>query len=471
MRKIKIAILAAGLGFMASSISVAQEPVAVPTLPADSAERGASPSTWTLEELQEMALQNNPTMRQATASVDMARGTHRQVGLYPNPQLGYLRTDGDISGKSRSAGAFFGQEIVTAGKLKKAQAAETWEIEQGNWNYQAQISRIRNDITLRFLDVLAAQQAYKLADRLESLASRGLTTSQQLFDAKQAPKGDFLQARIQHKSAQLAKKEAYARLTSSWKQLVAITGCPDLVYQPLSGELAGEVPELDFELAWANLRDNSPLIGAAKARAQHFQGTYRLEQANATPNVNLQVVAERDSIGKFSTVSTLISMPIPVFNRNQGNISRAAAQTHESAAEVQRTELALRDQLAEAFRRYETAKAQVQDLEASILPDSKESLELAVAAYKASEVGFLTVLTAQRTYVEASVANLDAWLELRKVTTEIDGLLLTGALNPAEVGTALQNTGGSQRRGILNQIQESQRSSSLPAAIQTSGGN
>ena len=110
-------------------------------------------------------------------------------------------------------------------------------------------------------------------------------------------------------------------------------------------------------------------------------------------------------------------------------------------------------------------------MEASILPDAQESLELSVASYKASEVNFLTVLTAQRTYIEASVANLDAWLELRKVATEIDGMLLTGALNPAEVGTALQNTGGAQRRGVLNQIQESQRSSSLPAAIQTSAGN
>lgn len=127
--------------------------------------------------------------------------------------------------------------------------------------------------------------------------------------------------------------------------------------------------------------------------------------------------------------------------------------------------------MSEAFRHDETAKALVQELEASILPDSKESLDLAVAAYKASQVGFLTVLTAQKTYVEASVADLDAWLELRKVTTEISGMLLTGAMNPAEVGTALQNTGASQRRGVLNQIQESQRSSSLPAAIQTSAGN
>lgn len=471
MRIAQIAILMAGLFLTSSGIAFTQDNSVPDGTATPVASDPVAAGNWTLEALQELALQNNPTIRQASASTDMARGLQQQVGLYPNPQLGYLRNDGDISGKSRSVGAFFGQEIVTRGKLKKAQAAEGWEVDQGNWNYEAQTYRVRNDITLRFYEVLAAQQAYQLAVRLEGLALRGFKTTEVQVNSKEAPRGDLLQARIQYKSATLSKKESQSRLTATWKQLVATTGCPDLAYQPLSGQLSGDIPELDFDVAWMNLRDRSPLIGAAKARAQHFQGTYQLERANATPNFNVQVVAERDQIGKYSTVSTLISMPIPVHNRNQGNISRAAAQTHESAAEIQRTELALRDQLAEAFRRYEIAKAQVQELEASILPDAQESLELSVASYKASEVNFLTVLTAQRTYIEASVANLDAWLELRKVSTEIDGMLLTGALNPAEVGTALQNTGGAQRRGVLNQIQESQRSSSLPAAIQTSAGN
>lgn len=463
------AALAGGLCLLASGISNAQD---IPSAPPDTTASVVAPAhsaSWTLEQLQGLALQNNPTLRQAAANVDMARGLQQQVGLYPNPQLGYLRTDADVAGKARSTGAFIGQEIVTKRKLKKAQSAEAWEVETGNWNYEAQTSRVRNDVSIRFFEVLAAQQALKLAERLESLAFRALDTTQKSFELQEVPKGDFLQARIEHKTAQLAKKEARARLSASWKQLVAVTGCPDLQYQPVAGELVGAVPELDFETSWADLRDRSPLIGAAKARSQHFQLTYQLEQANATPNVNVQLVAERDNIGNFSSFNTLISMPIPVLNRNQGNIARAAAQTHEAAAEIERTELALRDQLSEAFRRYETAKAQVEELDASIVPDAKENLELAVTAYRARETSFLAVLTAQRTYVEASVANLDAWLELRKVTTEIDGLLLTGALNPAEVGTALQGSGAAQRRGILNQIQESQRGANLPAAVQSIG--
>src|SRR5438105_10019134 len=71
----------------------------------------------TLGFLEALAIQNNPTLAQAAAAIDMARGQLRQVGLYPNPQLGYLRSDSSPSGRFRSDGVFVGQEIVTAGKL------------------------------------------------------------------------------------------------------------------------------------------------------------------------------------------------------------------------------------------------------------------------------------------------------------------------------------------------------------------
>ena len=87
---------------------------------------------WTLEELLNLAQTNNPTIGQASASVDMSRGIQTQVGLYPNPQVGYLRSDSNQGGATRSSGAFFGQEIVTRQKLRKARNAESWEVDRGN---------------------------------------------------------------------------------------------------------------------------------------------------------------------------------------------------------------------------------------------------------------------------------------------------------------------------------------------------
>lgn len=424
---------------------------------------------WTLEELLNLAQANNPTIGQASAAVDMSRGIQTQAGLYPNPQVGYLRSDSNQGGATRSSGAFFGQEIVTRQKLKRARNSESWEVERGNWNYQAQQQRVENDVQLRYLDVLGAQQSLELSKRLVQIAERGLSATEKLFEAKQVSKADVLQARIQLKTVRITRREAEARLNSTWNQLTNVVGCPDLQRAPVSGDLLnGDVPEHDWESTWENLVANSPLLRAAEARLQHFQGQYQLEQANATPNVNLQLVAERDHVQQFSTLSTLISMPIPVSNRNQGNIYRAAAETREAASEIHRTKLALRDQLAETFRRYETAKIQVEELKGEVLPDAEENLQITNTAYRSSEVSFLSVLNAQKTYFEANLAYVDAWAELRKVSVEINGLLLTGGLNPAELGTALQSQpGGGQRRAILNQLQEGSGNRLLPAALQT----
>ncbi len=164
-----------------------------------------------------------------------------------------------------------------------------------------------------------------------------------------------------------------------------------------------------------------------------------------------------------------MSVPVPIFNRNQGNIQHAQADIREACQEVARTKLALRDSLAEAFQRYETARIQVETLRDEILPDAKESLEVTVAGYKSGEISILQVLAARQTYFQNNLAYIQAWTEVRKVVTEIDGLLLTGALNPAELGTALQGT-GLRQQGLLNQLQESSTKSVLPAAVQTGGG-
>lgn len=126
-----------------------QQPSRVTALKTDQKEVASEPQ-WSLDELRQLAITNNPTIGQAAASVDMSRGIQKQAGLYPNPQVGYLRSDSNPDGATRTSGAFFGQEIVTRKKLQKAQNAESWEVNQKNWNYEAQgcrrISRMSADL-------------------------------------------------------------------------------------------------------------------------------------------------------------------------------------------------------------------------------------------------------------------------------------------------------------------------------------
>jgi cobalt-zinc-cadmium efflux system outer membrane protein len=419
----------------------------------------------TLADLESMAAQSNPTLLQAAAAIDQTRGNQIQAGLYPNPQVGYLRTDASQSGQSRTQGVFVGQEFVTAKKRQKAQAVQSADVDRLSWQYQAQVQRVVNDVRIRYYDVLGAEQSVKLAGRLVDIAEKGAKTTEDLFEARQASRADVLQARIQLKTVRLTLREAGIRHRTAWKQLTHTVGVPGLPLTMVAGVIDGNVPERDFDAAYQELLAGSPQVRAAETRVGHARAELVSEQAQVTPNVTLQVVAQRDQVNQFNSVNTFVSVPVPVFNRNQGNIYHAQADIREAYQEVERTKLALRDSLAEAFQRYETARTQVESLRDEILPDAKESLDVTIAGYTNGEVSILQVLAARQTYFQNSLAYIQAWTEVRKVVTEIDGLLLTGALNPAELGTALQGT-GLRQQSLLNQMQDSSTRQVLPAAIQ-----
>src|SRR5207247_2071658 len=129
--------------------------------------------------------------------VQQAQGTWQQVGLYPNPSAGYIRTDPDRPAQSETQGVFFSQDIVTGGKLRLARAAESQEIRWRDWQRQAQEGRVLNDVRSRFYEVLGAQQAVTAATQLERLALEGVRIAEELARVRQGARPDVLQAKIQ----------------------------------------------------------------------------------------------------------------------------------------------------------------------------------------------------------------------------------------------------------------------------------
>lgn len=426
----------------------------------------------TLTQLEQLALTRNPTIPQAASLVQQQQGLRRQAGLYPNPVAGYVRSDADRSGQSQTDGVFLSQEFVTAGKLRLARAQGGQEVNWRNWQLNAQQMRVLNDVRIRYYEVLGARAAVQSASEMVRLAEEGVRATEQLLKEKQGTRPDLLQAEIQLSLARTSFQDAEYRQRSAEQQLVNVVGVADLPPTAVAGSLEEDVPELDWQTSLQQLLDSSPLLKAQEAEIRSEQYALRLARAQAIPNVNVQVVAQRDHIMKYSNVTTLISLPIPLFNRNQGNIVNVEGILRQEQREYERLRLALSDQLAASFRSYQTLRVQAERLRKEVLPRAKENLDLTTQGYKLRRLDFPRVLSARQVYSQASLAYIDAMTELHKVLVEIKGLQLTGGLNPTEVGTALQTTPGAGAAGIrgviLQQLQE-QRSTvtrNLPGAVQ-----
>ena len=420
-----------------------------------------------LTDLEALALQNNPTVAQAQAGIEVEQGTYRQAGLYPNPQVGYLNGTASNAAVKQSNGVFLSQEFVTAHKLDLDQQASSQEVKRLQWDREAQCMRVLNDLKIRYYEVLGAQEAIAVSQRLEKIAAENLRVAERLFDAKQGTRSDVLQAKVQLETVRLNLEDAEYRHAAAWEQLATIIGTSPMQPVPLVGDLAGEIPHLDLESCWQELLSRSPQLRSTESELDHGWAVYRLARAQAIPNVTLQSVVEYDKATQATTASTLVALPLPLYNRNQGNIDKALADVRTDQAEICRVRLVLRDQLADSFRRYKTSLRQTERLKQAILPNTEENLKLATQLYIAGETAFAPVLTAQQSYFESQMAYVEAQTELHKVVTEINGLQLTGGLNPAAIGSAIQTQpGGSaqRQRALLNEVQDRAAKQLLPAA-------
>src|SRR6201981_3833914 len=134
--------------------------------------------TMTLEELQQMALQNNPTFAQSAANIRAAEGRKKQSGLYPNPTIGYQGEQirgGSFHGGEQ--GFFVQQDIVLGGKLGLNRKIFDQEIKKAETEAHEQKLRVVTNVRTAYIQALAAQQTLELRHDLSKLADDAVETS------------------------------------------------------------------------------------------------------------------------------------------------------------------------------------------------------------------------------------------------------------------------------------------------------
>jgi cobalt-zinc-cadmium efflux system outer membrane protein len=384
-----------------------------------------APAALGLAELEQMAVQGNPTLAQAAAQVEAARGRALQAGLYPNPTVGY---EADRIGAAGSAGEmqglFIDQTIVTAGKLRLNRARDAQEVSQRAAQALAQQYRVLNGVRVRFYQLLAQQRLLDVQADLLKVAEDAVTTTQELANVGAANQADLLQARIEARQERVALENARTQYLAAWRKLAAFVGSPGLPATRLQGDLEapGAVPGYDATLA--HLLAASPDLQAAHAGVARAAFALKRAQVEPIPNVEVRVSNGYDFETRNDVTSVQVGVRLPVCDRNQGNIHAAQAQAACAQAEVRRVELSLRARLAQTYARYQTAREQVETYRTGSLPEAKEAYELYLDAFRKRRAAWPQVLVAQRTYFQMSVDYVQAQAQLRRAEVTILGLLL-----------------------------------------------
>lgn len=388
-------------------------------------------SELTLTELEGLALQNNPAVAEAASRINAARGNWVQVGLPPNPELGYSGQQLGSHGQAEQQGVFIGQEFVTGKKLQLNRQIAQWEVQRAGRELDAVRLRVLTDVRIRYYHVLIAQRRRDVAADLVRISGQGAEAAQALFKGGEVSEADPLRARIEADTASILLQNSINQHDESWRHLTAVLGMPTLAL----GRLEGELRANDFDSSWQEslqqILAESPEMAAAIADVEAARWAVERAYAEVVPNINVQAVIQDDRSTGSNNGNLQVSIPIPFWNRNQGGIQRARAEAAAATQAVDRLALDLQARLADAFQRYESARFQVDKYSQrdGILNTSQRTLELIRLGYKADEFGVLDLLSAQRTYSQANLLYLDSLRELSVSTMEIRGLLLRGSLS------------------------------------------
>lgn len=385
-----------------------------------------------LQDLEGMAMANNPTLVQANAQFQGEHGAAYQAGLPFNPIIGYtIEEIGSQDPAGELHGGYVSQEIVTGGKLRLSRAKWAQRAQIAATNAEAQQQRVLNDVQTQFYRTVAAQRVVAIHRKLVANGDDNVQTHREMLNLGQTTASAVLQAEVEVRRDQLNLKDAENDLYQAWRTLVALVGCPELEPTILEDILANTQEPLEYEMALGQLLSNSPELVAARQKIRHDQIQLERERVEPIPNILLDASVRRDDRAGDTTADVSIGLPIPLFDRNRGTIQQAQADLTRAHAEARRLELELQTRLAAEYRTYLSAWQRVDEYQASMLPKAEEATELLRQSYNDRRATWVEVLTAQRLHTTLEVEYIDSLRTYHEMDIAIRGMLLSGGLTEA----------------------------------------
>ena len=365
-----------------------------------------------LGELQQIGLQNSPALRAAAADVQEARGRAVQAGLYPNPTVGY---EGDSLGTARTAGyngVMITQEFVTGGKLDFAQSAALMRVQAAQQNLRRERIALASDVRRGYFAVLIAQERVKYARAIAHLADEVYAAQIDLVAAGEAAAYEPLQLRVFSVQARNDIVQAENDLSAAWRSLAATLGLPQMAYRPPVGSAEMPPPGIDYEQASGILLSRHSDLAARRALISSACYNLRLQEVMPIPNLTVYTALQHDDTTTLNdfAANVQVGLPLPLFDRNQGNISAAHAElgrAHQNLAD-RRNELL--GELAQAYNRYTTSRTIADNFRSQILPDQVRFYRGVYERFRQAggAIDFAQVVVSQQAVADAVADYVDA---------------------------------------------------------------
>lgn len=365
----------------------------------------AQASTLTLDDALRTAREHNPQLAAVRWGGDIAAGERIQAGVLPNPELSWEVED--TRRDTQTTTVTLSQPIELGGKrgarielAERGQGLAALELER-------QDNALRADVTAAFHDAARAQEQLALAGQSLRLTERGLQVVQGRVRAGTASPIEATRAQVQVSQMRLEQQRAEQAVSVAHQNLATAMGIARIDFEQVEPAIRGLPPVPSAERLLARLAQTAELRLASQ-QIDQSEAALGVARSQRIPDLTLSVGSQYDRAERERVNVLGVSVPLPLFDRNQGNVLAAARRADQARDLRNDTELRVRGEVLQALAQWRTAGHEVSAFEGSILPAAQQAVDAATRGFERGKFGFIDVLDAQRTLVEARTQYLAA---------------------------------------------------------------
>lgn len=380
----------------------------------------------TLEQAVSFALLNSPDLSAFSMEMRIKDAMALQSGFLPNPELLVDVEDfkaGAPSGADvTETTVAIGQLWETAGKRSKRKRVAILERDLAEWDYTSKKLDVMTAVKKAFIDVLAAQRRLAFEKESYQLAREVYSTVSQRVEAGKVSPVDEIKSSVVLSNSHLKLQRGERTLTDAKKQLAATWGGDLPGFESVAGNFA-IVTQPPPEEKIVKEIVNNPDIARRKAEIEKKQAELALAKSQRISNVTVSGGIRHYNETNNDAFVFGLSVPIPVFNRNQGGIAAAGYSILKIRNELRSLELRMKAKLSAVYLELSSAYTESVALERNIVPAAEKAFRATQEGYRQGKFGYLETLDAQRTFFETKARQIEAFAVYHKALADTNRLI------------------------------------------------
>jgi cobalt-zinc-cadmium efflux system outer membrane protein len=386
----------------------------------------------------ELSLQNNGELKAFREEKGVRDAGKVRAGLLPNPTLDLEAGTGALTGSKNENSLALGvsQEFFLAGKRDKRLTIAERELDIYRWQVADRERQLREEVKTSFYDAVLAKERLALADRSIALNRQLLDVTKERLAAGDIPELEMNLVKVELARSEGGRIEVSKAMLQSQSRLWTLMGLPPGSQPVIEGKLESATPVAKSVADLKQLAHSSrPDIKALEAEKGRGDADVILAEAERTPNLTAGLVFRRDTTsmeiggveGKDTgyTIGVKLSMPIPVFDKNQAGIQEAIAKKNSSESRLTAASRTVERDVETAYATFQNAASVLALYKTDIIPQLDENLKLTQEAYRLGEVSILSVIQEQKKFFEVNDGYLTALHDRQAALVKLESAVAT----------------------------------------------